>query len=131
VKLPPVWAYKSPTSVKAKTSAPTPDSFSSCAALTRGGLLRVPHTGSRERGGGLRQGSGAVLMVPNTLALINMIFPSPEQRARAAAFWAMIGAMALAIGPVIGGLLVSLLHWRSIFFSMSLLGADTHVHQAM
>ncbi|GHO42227.1 hypothetical protein [Ktedonospora formicarum] len=55
MKLPPVWAYKPPTSVKAKTSAPTLDSFPSCAALTRDGLLQVTHTGSRERGGGLRQ----------------------------------------------------------------------------
>ncbi|QBD76623.1 MFS transporter [Ktedonosporobacter rubrisoli] len=62
------------------------------------------------------QGGGAALMVPNTLALINMVFPGSKQRTRAVAFWAMTGSGALAIGPVIGGLLVGLFDWRSIFF---------------
>jgi len=55
VKLPPVWCCKSTTPVKAKTSAPAPDLRTSCAALTRRGLVAATHTGSRERGGGLRQ----------------------------------------------------------------------------
>src|SRR5260370_40928707 len=60
MKLPPVWGSKSTTPVKAKTSglrpaAPvyTPPGLS--PALTRRGLLPATHTGSRERGGGLRQ----------------------------------------------------------------------------
>ncbi len=55
MKLPPVWRSKCTTPVKAKTSAPAPDLPTSCAALTRRGLLEATHTGSRERGGGLRQ----------------------------------------------------------------------------
>jgi len=55
VKLPPVWGGKSTTPVKAKTSAPAPDLHTSCAALTRRGLVEATHAGSRERGGGLRQ----------------------------------------------------------------------------
>ena len=55
MKLPPVWEDKSTTPVKAKTSAPTAASPTSCAALTRRGHLQATHTGSRERGGGLRQ----------------------------------------------------------------------------
>src|SRR6266566_6743854 len=55
VKLPPVWGRKSTTPVKAKTSAPAPDLPTSCAALTRRGLRAATHTGSRERGVGLRQ----------------------------------------------------------------------------
>jgi hypothetical protein len=38
MKLPPVWEGKSTTPVKAKTSAPTPDLATSCAALTWRGL---------------------------------------------------------------------------------------------
>jgi hypothetical protein len=60
VKLPPVWGSKSTTPVKAKTSGPrpatpvhTPPGLS--PALTRRGLVPATHTGSRERGGGLRQ----------------------------------------------------------------------------
>ena len=55
MKLPDVWGCKSPTPVKAKASAPTSDHLTSCAALTRCGLQRATHTGSRERGSGLRQ----------------------------------------------------------------------------
>ena len=55
MKLPPVWGSKSTTPVKAKTSAPAPAPPSADAALTRCGLLSSTHTGSRERGGGLRQ----------------------------------------------------------------------------
>ena len=55
MKLPPVWGCKSTTPVKAKTSAPAPNLPTSCAALTRCGLVEATHTGSRERGGGLRQ----------------------------------------------------------------------------
>src|SRR5260370_4907620 len=55
MKLPPVWGWQSTTPVKAKTSAPAPDLPTSCAALTRRGLRPSTHTGSRERGGGLRQ----------------------------------------------------------------------------
>ncbi len=50
-----MWWCKSTTPVKAKTSAPAPDLSTSCAALTRRGLEAATHTGSRERGGGLRQ----------------------------------------------------------------------------
>ena len=50
-----MWASKCTTPVKAKTSTPTPERPTSCAALTRRGLEEGTHTGSRERGGGLRQ----------------------------------------------------------------------------
>jgi hypothetical protein len=46
---------KSATPVKAKTSAPTPCFPTSCAALTWRGVEAATRTGSRERGGGLRQ----------------------------------------------------------------------------
>ncbi len=60
MKLPPVWWCQSTTPVKAKTSVQRPSPFAAttaclCTALTRRGLLPSTHTGSRERGGGLRQ----------------------------------------------------------------------------
>ncbi|HET8853525.1 MAG TPA: hypothetical protein VFN02_13465 [Ktedonobacteraceae bacterium] len=60
MKLPPVWWRQSTTPVKAKTSvqrpaAPVHAPPGLCTALTRCGLLSATHTGSRERGGGLRQ----------------------------------------------------------------------------
>ncbi len=55
MKVPPVGLHKSTTPVKAKTSVPPPLNRSSCTALTRRGLRQATRTGSRERGGGLRQ----------------------------------------------------------------------------
>ena len=60
MKLPPVWGSKSTTPVKAKTSGPRPATpvhtpAGLGPALTRRGLVPATHTGSRERGGGLRQ----------------------------------------------------------------------------
>jgi DHA2 family methylenomycin A resistance protein-like MFS transporter len=64
----------------------------------------------------IAQGLGAALITPNSLALINRIFSDPKARARAIAFWAAMGGVALALGPMLGGLLVGTLGWRSIFF---------------
>src|SRR5260221_3584981 len=55
MQLPQVTCSKSATPVKAMTIAPAADLPASCAALTRRGLVPGTHTGSRERGGGLRQ----------------------------------------------------------------------------
>jgi len=61
------------------------------------------------------QGLGASILFATSLALIAQVSPSPEQRAKAlAAYGASIGA-AFAIGPFIGGSLVSALGWRAIF----------------
>jgi DHA2 family methylenomycin A resistance protein-like MFS transporter len=62
------------------------------------------------------QGLGAALMTPNTLALISRNFANSVVRVKAIAIWAMIGAVALTVGPMIGGFLIDTLGWRSIFF---------------
>ncbi|MGN6648426.1 MFS transporter [Trinickia sp.] len=62
------------------------------------------------------QGVGAALLVPCSLKLINQACPSPETRARAIGFWVGCGGVAMAAGPVFGGVLIHLLDWRSIFF---------------
>ncbi|MEU8773527.1 MFS transporter [Streptomyces sp. NPDC048606] len=61
------------------------------------------------------QGVGAALIVPSSLSLVNGHFPDPALRARAVSVWAAAGGLALALGPVVGGLLVDTLGWRSIF----------------
>ncbi|MDP8612684.1 MFS transporter [Serratia marcescens] len=61
------------------------------------------------------QGIGAALLVPASLALINSEFPQLHERAKAIGIWAGCGGIAMAAGPLFGGLLIQLLGWRSIF----------------
>jgi DHA2 family methylenomycin A resistance protein-like MFS transporter len=61
------------------------------------------------------QGIGAALLVPNSLAMLRQAFPDAEQRSRAVGWWGAGGGIALAAGPVLGGLLVTHVGWRSIF----------------
>ncbi len=61
------------------------------------------------------QGVGAALMVPTSLSMLQLAFPVLEQRSRAVGWWAAIGGASMAVGPVIGGLLVGYAGWRSIF----------------
>jgi EmrB/QacA subfamily drug resistance transporter len=61
------------------------------------------------------QGVGAAIMNPATLGIIAATFP-PRQRGTAIGIWAGTSAMALAIGPLVGGLITQHLNWSWIFF---------------
>ncbi|MEU2872219.1 MFS transporter [Streptomyces olivoreticuli] len=61
------------------------------------------------------QGSAAAVMVPSSLALIRQAFPDPGARARGIALWTVGGAVAIAAGPVLGGLLTTEWSWRAVF----------------
>lgn len=72
------------------------------------------------------QGVGAALLVPCSLALINAAYPNAAERSKAIGVWAGCGGVAMAAGPLAGGLLIHLLGWRSIFLvnvPIALLGA--------
>ena len=61
------------------------------------------------------QGVGAALMNPASLSIITATFP-PRERGQAIGIWAGVSAMALAIGPLVGGLIVENINWNWIFF---------------
>jgi len=61
------------------------------------------------------QGIGAAIMNPATLGIITATFP-PRQRGMAIGIWAGVSGMALAIGPLLGGLLTEKISWGWIFF---------------
>jgi DHA2 family methylenomycin A resistance protein-like MFS transporter len=61
------------------------------------------------------QGSGAALVIPGGLAVLAEAYPVAGPRARAVGIWAATGALALAVGPVVGGLLVAARGWQLVF----------------
>ncbi|HZQ15634.1 MAG TPA: MFS transporter [Gaiellaceae bacterium] len=61
------------------------------------------------------QGLGGALMNPATLSIVTATFP-PRERGKAIGIWAGVSAMALAIGPLVGGLLTEHVNWNWIFF---------------
>jgi EmrB/QacA subfamily drug resistance transporter len=64
--------------------------------------------------GRILQGAGAAPVLPLSLALVVNAFP-PAERARALGIWAAVSAVALAIGPLAGGVLIEI-DWRLIFW---------------
>jgi EmrB/QacA subfamily drug resistance transporter len=72
-------------------------------------------SGSMLIGARVVQGIGAALMNPATLSIIAATFP-PRQRGSAIGIWAGVSALALAIGPLVGGLITEHLAWNWIFF---------------
>ncbi len=60
------------------------------------------------------QGLGAAFILPLSLSIISEAFP-PEERGKALGIWSAISVSGLALGPVIGGLLVQYASWHWIF----------------
>jgi len=61
------------------------------------------------------QGLGAAFLVPNSLALLSHAYPDDKARGRAVGIWAAGASLALTAGPLVGGGLIELIGWRSIF----------------
>ena len=63
----------------------------------------------------IAQAVGGAILVPTSLGLLLPEFP-PEKRATATAIWTAAGAVAAAVGPSLGGVLVDAAGWRWVFF---------------
>ena len=64
--------------------------------------------------GRVMQGVGAAILMPNSLAILAETFEG-EARGRAVGIWAAVGAAGGAAAPLLGGVLIDHLGWRSIF----------------
>lgn len=73
-------------------------------------------------GGRAVMGIGAAASEPGTLSVIRHLYPNRTQRARALGAWSAVSGLSLALGPVIGALLVSLDDWRLVFWFNLALG---------
>jgi DHA2 family methylenomycin A resistance protein-like MFS transporter len=78
-------------------------------------------------GGRFVQGCAAAVMLPASLALVRQAFADPKRRARGIALWTAAGSLAVAAGPVLGGILVSAWSWRGIFLINAPAGLATLV----
>jgi hypothetical protein len=61
-------------------------------------------------------GVGAAACEPGTLSLLRHIYPDRRERARALGVWTAVSAVSLALGPVLGGVLVAAGGWANIFW---------------
>ena len=80
------------------------------------------------------QGVGGALMMPGSLAIIESAFV-PEDRGKAIGAWSGFGGVATAIGPFVGGWLVSAVSWRLIFYlniplAVAVVVASRHVPES-
>jgi DHA2 family methylenomycin A resistance protein-like MFS transporter len=62
------------------------------------------------------QGLAAAAMLPAGLAALTTTWREPSARARALGIWSGVSAVATAIGPGVGGMLVAALNWRAVFW---------------
>src|SRR5215472_5227905 len=85
------------------------------AASLAGGLLNSPGQLIAARA---VMGVGAAMVFPSTLSLISNVFTERRERALAIGLWGAITGVAIALGPIVGGWLLEVSGWRSIFFAM-------------
>jgi EmrB/QacA subfamily drug resistance transporter len=71
----------------------------------------------------LIQAVGASMMNPVALAIISQVFVEPTERARAIGIWGAVFGAALALGPIVGGVLIETVGWRAVFWINLPIGA--------
>src|SRR5919201_1523300 len=86
------------------------------AASLAGGLMSDP---GELIGARAVMGIVAAMVFPSTLSLLTNVFRERRERALAIGLWGAVTGAAIALGPIVGGWLLQLADWRSIFFAMT------------
>lgn len=61
-------------------------------------------------------GIGGAFIMPSTLSILVQVFTEPRERAQAIGIWAAVAGVAVAVGPILGGLLLEVTTWHAIFW---------------
>ena len=75
-------------------------------------------------------GIGAAASEPGTLSMIRQLYTDRAERARSLGIWAAVSSLGLALGPLIGGLLVFGWSWRAIFWANVIFGVLAFISAA-
>ena len=62
------------------------------------------------------QAIGGSMLNPVAMSIIRNVFEDPRERAQAIGAWGALFGISMALGPVLGGVLVDSVGWRSVFF---------------
>ncbi len=87
------------------------------AIFCAGSVISAVATGTTMlTAGRIVMGVGAAASEPGTLSLIRHMYPERRERSVALGVWTAVSGLALALGPVIGGVLIGWQGWRSVFW---------------
>jgi EmrB/QacA subfamily drug resistance transporter len=85
-------------------------------------VAMLAQSGAMLISGRIIMGMGAAASEPGTLSMIRHIYPERKKRAKAVGAWAAVCAVALAMGPILGGIIIGIWGWRQVFTFSLILG---------